>query len=46
MIGNICLLLEGLSMVICLHYLYGEKFKLGIINASYLTVYMIVLTST
>lgn len=45
MIGNICLLLEGLSMVICLHYLYGEKFKLGIINASYLTVYMIVLTS-
>lgn len=44
MIENICLLLEALAMVICLHYLYGEKFKLNIVNTSYLAVHMIILT--
>ena len=29
-ITNVCLLLESLSFVVCLHCLYGEKFKLDI----------------
>lgn len=44
MITNICLLLEALSIVICLHHLYGEKFKLDIATVSLLTIYMIVMT--
>lgn len=42
---NICLLLEALSIIICLHYLYGEKFKFNIINTSYLTIHMIIMTA-
>ena len=29
-ITNVCLLLEALSIVICLHHLYGEKFRLDL----------------
>lgn len=43
MITNICLLLEALSVVLCVHYLYGEKFKLDIVTLSYLSIYMIVM---
>ena len=45
MITNICLLLEALSIYICLHYLYGEKFKLNIETVSCLAIHMIVLTA-
>lgn len=44
-IKNVCLLLEALSMVICLHHLYGEKFKLDIITISYLSIQMIIMTA-
>lgn len=42
MITNICLLLEALSIVVCLHHLYGEKFRLDIVTLSYLAVDMII----
>lgn len=45
MITNICLLLEILSIVFCLHYLYGEKVVLDIKTVSYLAVHMIILTT-
>lgn len=44
MITNICLLLEALSIALCIHYLYGEKFKLDIATVSYLSIYMIIMT--
>lgn len=44
-IKNVCLLLEALSVVICLHHLYGEKFKLDIVTVSYLSIHMIILTA-
>lgn len=44
MITNICLLLEALSILLCLHYLYGEKFRLDIVTVSYLSIYMIIMT--
>lgn len=44
MITNICLLLEVLSIVFCLHALYGEKFKLNILTTSLLSICMIILT--
>lgn len=44
MITNICLLLEALTIVFCLHYLYGEKFKLDIYTTSFLAIDMIVMT--
>lgn len=43
-IKNVCLLLEALSILICLHHLYGEKFKLDIVTISYLSIHMILLT--
>ncbi len=43
MIGNICLLLEEFSVLLCIHYLYGIKFKLDIKTTSYLTIYMIIM---
>lgn len=45
MVINICLLLEVLSMVICIHSLYGEKFRLDITTTSFFTVYMIIMTT-
>lgn len=45
MITNVCLLLEILSIVFCVHCLYGEKFKLDIATTSYLAVHMIILTT-
>ncbi len=45
MIGRICLLLEALSIIICLHCLYGEKFRLNIVNTSYLVLHMIIMTA-
>lgn len=42
-IKNVCLLLEALSFIICLHRLYGEKFKLDIVAISYLSIHMIML---
>lgn len=44
MVTNICLLLEALSIVLCLHYLYDEKFKLDIETTSLLAIYMIIMT--
>lgn len=43
-IKNVCLLLEALSVVFCLHHLYGEKFRLDIATVSYLSIHMIFLT--
>lgn len=40
-ITNVCLLLEALSIVICLHHLYGEKFRLDIATISFLSIDMI-----
>lgn len=45
MITNICLLLEALSIVLCLHDLYGKKFKLDIETTSYLAINMISMTA-
>ncbi len=44
MITNICLLLEVLTIVFCVHALYGEKFRLDISTVSFLATYMIILT--
>ncbi len=41
MITNVCLLLEILSFIFCLHILYEKRFKFDIISASFLSVYMI-----
>ena len=40
---NFCLLLEALSIVICLHYLYGETFGLDIVTVSFLSIDMIIM---
>lgn len=45
MIERILLLFEALSIVICLHCLYGEKFRLNIVNTSYLALHMIIMTA-
>ncbi len=45
MVANICLLLEALSVVFCLYYLYGEKFKLDIETTSFLATDMIIMTA-
>lgn len=45
MVTNICLLLEALSVVFCLHCLYGEKFKLDIETTSFLATDMIIMTA-
>ena len=42
-ITNVCLLLEALSIVICLHHLYGEKFRLDIETICLLAVDMIMM---
>ncbi len=43
-ITNVCLLLEALSIVICLHYFYDEKFKFDIVTICFLSLNMIVMT--
>lgn len=43
MIERICLVLEALSIVICLHHLYGKKFKLDIATVILLAVDMIMM---
>ncbi len=40
---NVCLLLEALSVVICLHHLYGKKFRLDIATVSLLALNMILM---
>lgn len=45
MIRNIGLFLEILSVVFCLHCLYGKKFKLDIITTSFLALYMIAMAA-
>lgn len=45
MITNICLLFEILSIVFCLHHLYGEKVTLDIKTVSFLSIYMVIMTS-
>lgn len=45
MIGNICLLSEQVSILICIHCLYNQKMKLDIKTLSYLALYMIIMTS-
>ena len=42
-IKNFCLLLEVLSFIICIHYLYGEKLKLDIATISLLALDMIMM---
>lgn len=44
-IQNVCLLLEALSFIFCLHYLYGEKIKLDIGTVSYLSIHMIIMVA-
>ncbi len=43
MIQRICLVLEALSIVICLHHLYGEKFRFDIETTSLLAIDMIMM---
>lgn len=45
MIERICLVFEALSIVICLHHLYGKKFKLDIATVILLAVDMIMMQS-
>ncbi len=45
MIERIHLLLEVLSIVICLHQLYGKKFKLDIATTIFLSMDMIIMTT-
>ena len=45
MVTNICLLLEAVSVVYCLHCLYGEKFKLDIFTTSFLAIDMIIMAT-
>lgn len=40
-ITNVCLLLEALSLVMCLHHLNGKKFILDILTVCYLSIDMI-----
>lgn len=40
---NVCLLLETLSAVVCLHHLYGKKFKLDITTIGMLAIDMIMM---
>lgn len=44
MITNICLLLEALSILYCVHCLYGERFRFDIATTSYLAIYMIIMS--
>ena len=41
MVDRICVVLEALSVVICLHHLYGKKFRFDIVTVSFLTIEMI-----
>ena len=43
-ITNMCLLLEVLSIVICLHHLYNEKVSFDIATISLLSIDMIIMT--
>lgn len=43
-ITNICFLVEALSILICLHYLFDEKLRLDIITVCFLSADMIILT--
>ncbi len=43
-IENVCLLLEIFSIVICLHYLYDEKFRLDISTICVMSIDMIIMT--
>lgn len=45
MITNIGLLVEELSVLIYIHYLYDKKFEFDIKTTSYLTVYMIIMAA-
>ena len=44
-IKNVCFFLEAMSIVICLHHLYGVKFKLDILTISFLSVDMIIMAA-
>lgn len=41
---RICLVLEALSIVVCLHRLYGQRFKFDIVTLGFLTINMIIMT--
>ncbi|MCM1134240.1 MAG: GHKL domain-containing protein [Clostridium sp.] len=45
MIDRICVVLEALSVVICLHHLYGKKFRFDIVTVCFLTIEMIAMQS-
>lgn len=43
MVDRICVVLEALSIAVCLHRLYGKKFRFDIATASLMTVEMIMM---
>ena len=43
MIERVCLLLEALSVIICLHHLYGERLKLDIWTSSLIAIDLIIM---
>lgn len=45
MIERIHLLLEGLSVLICLHHLYGKKIKLDILTVTLISIDIIIMTT-
>ena len=45
MIERIYVVLEAVSIVICLHYLYGERFKLDMATICLLAIDMIIMQS-
>ena len=45
MIDRMCVFVEALSIIACLHYLYGEKFRLDIKAVVFLALDMILMTA-
>ncbi len=43
MVDRICVVLEGLSIAVCLHRLYGKKFRFDIATVSLMTIEMIMM---
>lgn len=43
MVDRICVVLEALSIAVCLHRLYGKKFRFDIATASLMTIEMIMM---
>ena len=43
MVDRICVVLEALSIAVCLHRLYGKKFRFDIATVSLMTIEMIMM---